>query len=189
MRPEIDLAAFDYALPAERIAQHPLPERDASRMLVLDRDTGERHHAAVRDLADWLHAGDLLVVNTTRVLPARLRGHKASGGAVEALLLGRCADEPDRFRALVKSTGRLRTGLELTFGPAGARLAAELVERFDDGSVALTFAPGTDPYAVGETPLPQPGGLGLYSQIPASRQDQDSDSSNFARRNLGSAGH
>jgi len=154
MAPEIDLGRFDFALPADRIAQHPLPERDASRLLVLDRDTSARHHAAVRDLPEWLRPGDLLVVNTTRVLPARLRGRKPTGGAVEALLLGRSETEPDVHRALVKGVGRLRAGTKLVFVRGDVALDGELGERFEDGSVGIAFAPGVDPYAVGETPLP-----------------------------------
>jgi len=152
--PELDLDDFDYALPPDRIAQYPLPERDGARMLVLDRATGGRTHSAVRDLASWLRAGDLLVVNTTRVLRARLRGRKLSGGAAEALLLGRVGDDSAQFRALVKVSGRLRPGLKFRFGPAGEELDAELVEHDADGTTTLAFAPGADPYAVGEIPLP-----------------------------------
>ncbi len=82
---------FDYHLPPELMAQAPLPERSASRLLVLDRATGETHDSTMRQLPQWLRAGDLLVFNDTRVWPARLLGHKDSGGAVE-LLLERLAD-------------------------------------------------------------------------------------------------
>jgi S-adenosylmethionine:tRNA ribosyltransferase-isomerase len=82
---------FDYHLPPELIAQAPLPERSASRLLVLDRATEAIHDSSVRELPQWLRAGDLLVFNDTRVWPARLLGRKDSGGAVE-LLLERLAD-------------------------------------------------------------------------------------------------
>ncbi len=82
------LAAFDYALDPARIAQQPAAERDDARLLVLERSGGALEHRSVRDLPTLLSPGDLLVVNETRVLPARLRGQKASGGAAEALLLG-----------------------------------------------------------------------------------------------------
>jgi S-adenosylmethionine:tRNA ribosyltransferase-isomerase len=154
MPSDIDLDDFDYALPADRVAQHPASERDAARLLVLDRATGARHHGRIRELAAWLRPGDLLVVNATRVLPARLRGRKVSGGAAEALLLGPRAGGAGQFRALVKTGGRLRPGLKFTFGPAGVALDAELLEVASDGEVVLAFAPGADPYAVGETPLP-----------------------------------
>jgi S-adenosylmethionine:tRNA ribosyltransferase-isomerase len=77
---------YDYHLPPELVAQYPLKKRDASRLLVLHRDSGEIRHAAFKDLGDWLNADDLLVLNDTRVFPARLKGQKASGGKVELLL-------------------------------------------------------------------------------------------------------
>ena len=116
MSPELDLEEFAYELPPECIAQQPAPDRDAARLLVLDRATGALEHGGIRDLSRFLQPGDLLVVNTTRVLPARLRGHKASGGAAEALILGAVPGTSDRYRALVRSTGRLRTGLKFHFG-------------------------------------------------------------------------
>jgi len=150
----MDLADFDYALPAERIAQQPTPERDAARLLRLPRSGGACEHGHVRDLPDRLRPGDLLVRNVTRVLPARLRGHKETGGAAEALLLGALPDPPGRFRALLKLTGRARPGAKLRFGAPGAELDAELVAIGEAGEVVLAFAPGADPYAVGEAPLP-----------------------------------
>jgi S-adenosylmethionine:tRNA ribosyltransferase-isomerase len=77
---------YDYFLPPELVAQYPLTERDASRLLVLNRATGEIRHASFRDLPQYLDTDDLLVVNDTRVFPARLHGAKASGGKVELLL-------------------------------------------------------------------------------------------------------
>ena len=82
------VADFDYALPPDRIAQHPLSERDAARMMVLDRRSGACRHATVRDLPSELEPGDLVVMNATRVDRARLRGTKETGGRAEALLLG-----------------------------------------------------------------------------------------------------
>jgi len=150
VRPEIDLDDYDYELPAERIAQRPTAERDGARLLVLDRASGTRTHSHVRELPRWLRPGDELVVNATRVLPARLRGRKDSGGAAEALILGPQPGSAGRYRALIKTTGRLRTGLKLRFGS----LDAELAERLDGGEVVLAFAADADPYAVGEMPLP-----------------------------------
>ena len=151
---EAMLARYDFALPPERIAQHPTAARDGARMLVLHRHGGVRAHAVVRELPAWLRPGDLLVVNATRVLPARLRGRKASGGAAEALLLGAEASEPGIHRALLRCGGRARPGLKLRFGPEPGALEAELVERLEAGEVRLAFAPGIDPYRVGEPPLP-----------------------------------
>jgi S-adenosylmethionine:tRNA ribosyltransferase-isomerase len=151
--PTIRLADYDYGLPPERIAQAPLPERDAARLLVLDRRDGCRRHARVRDLPTLLRAGDLLVGNATRVLPARLRGRKASGGAAEALLLG-AAEAPGHHRALLRCRGRLRAGLKLGFEGAGGQLDAEVVAVAPDGEVVLAFEAGRSPYALGEMPLP-----------------------------------
>ena len=84
----MDVAAFDFALPDELIAQEPSPERGGSRLLVLDRATGAIEHAMFKDIVHVLKAGDLLVVNDTRVFPARLIGHRVpSGGVVECLLV------------------------------------------------------------------------------------------------------
>ena len=149
-----ELAAFDFALPPERIAQEPLPERDAARMLVLDRARGTLAHEQVRGLARRLRPGDLLVVNATRVLPAKLRGRKASGGAAEALLLGPVGSDPLRLRALLRQRGRLRVGQKLRFGGEPGGLDAELVALGEEGEVVLAFAAGLSPYALGETPLP-----------------------------------
>jgi S-adenosylmethionine:tRNA ribosyltransferase-isomerase len=144
----LDLADFDYALAPERVAQHPPAERDGARLLVLDRAGGGVRHARVRDLPGFLAPGDLLVVNATRVLPARLRGTKAgTGGGVEALLLGPGA-RPGEHRALVR--GRVREGLKLRFGELDAEVGAVA----PDGEVALRFAADAAPYRLGETPLP-----------------------------------
>jgi S-adenosylmethionine:tRNA ribosyltransferase-isomerase len=148
------LAPIDYDLPPECVAQTPAEPRDGARLLVLERATGELHHAHVRDLPSWLSAGDLLVRNTTRVLAARLRGRKATGGAAEALLLGPAAGAR-QVRALLRCGGRLRPGLKLHFTGAGLALDAEVTELDPaDGSVTLAFSDGPDPYALGETPLP-----------------------------------
>lgn len=150
----LDLARFDFALPPERIAQEPTPERDGARLLVLDRASGARRHATVRDLPALLRPGDLLVVNATRVVPAKLRGAKETGGAAEALLLGPGA-APGSWRALVGCRGRLRPGQRFTFARDGRSLAATLVTvGLAGGEVELAFPEGASPYDVGETPLP-----------------------------------
>ena len=136
-----------------RIAQEPLGERDAARLLVLERASGATHHGHVRDLPRWLEPGDLLVANATRVRNARLRGRKASGGAVEALLLGP-GDVPHSQRALLRCRGRLSPGLKLRFQGGGQNLDAEVTGVDADGQVSLAFAPGPSPYVLGEMPLP-----------------------------------
>jgi S-adenosylmethionine:tRNA ribosyltransferase-isomerase len=152
-RTPIDLDAVDFALPPDRIAQEPPVERDGARLLQLDRTSGARSHHAIRDLPALLAPGDLLVVNATRVLPARLRGQRSTGGAAEALVLGP-GSAANRFRALVRTRGRQRTGLKFRFEGDGRSLDAELVSLSGDGEVELAFADGASPYAVGEMPLP-----------------------------------
>jgi S-adenosylmethionine:tRNA ribosyltransferase-isomerase len=150
----IDLEAYAYALPPAHIAQHPPAERDAGRLMLLARADAGIEHSRVRDLARWLEPGDLLVVNATRVLPARLRGYKLSGGHAEALLLGPVAGVPQRYRALVRASGRLKTGQKYRFGRPTEALDAELLAIEADGVAVLGFAPGARPYAAGEAPLP-----------------------------------
>src|SRR5262245_3694799 len=128
----LDLADYDYALPPEQIAQQPLPERDGARLLALERKGSALAHRNIRDLPSLLEPGDLVVVNATRVLSARLRGHKRSGGAAEALLLG---PADGGFDALLRARGRLRVGLELVFEGNGRRLEARVAALAPDGAV------------------------------------------------------
>src|SRR5262245_56840562 len=97
---------LDYALPPELIAQHPAPARTDPRLMAVDRTTGERRYASVRDLPELLRPSDLLVVNDARVLPARVRGRRPSGGRIELLLL-RAVDGPSCWTALVRGAARL----------------------------------------------------------------------------------
>ncbi len=114
-------ADFDYSLPPELIAQEPVEPRDRARLLVLDRSSGALHHRWVRDLPRLLSPGDLVVVNRTRVLPARLAGRLASGGRVEVLLLRRVAAR--RWLALTRPARRLRVGTLVEVGVSpGLRL-------------------------------------------------------------------
>ncbi len=157
---DLDLDAYDFALPEACIAQTPCAERDASRLMVIEREGGAPiEHANFRDLPQWLAPGDLLVVNTTRVRSARRRGRRESGGAVEALLLSAAGGDGgrDHYRALLKLSGRLRPGIRMTFDKPESEtpaVAAEIVEVHEGGEVVLAFETGVDPYAVGEPPLP-----------------------------------
>jgi S-adenosylmethionine:tRNA ribosyltransferase-isomerase len=151
---EIDLAEYDYVLPRERIAQRPLPERDAARLLVLDRSRTDLTYSSVSALPDWLAPGDLLVVNASRVVPARLRGRKATGGAAEALLLGTAPGARGQYRALLGCRGRLRVGQKFRFSSVSESLDAEVVRIAEDGEVVLAFPPEASPYRLGEAPLP-----------------------------------
>ncbi|PID73215.1 MAG: tRNA preQ1(34) S-adenosylmethionine ribosyltransferase-isomerase QueA [Desulfobacterales bacterium] len=106
------LSDYEYCLPAELIARRPAPERDASRLLRLNRETGAREHHRFSDLPDLLKPGDLLVLNDTKVIPARINGRKSTGGRVELLLLesGDTADDPMIRRSLVKASKKPKPG-------------------------------------------------------------------------------
>jgi S-adenosylmethionine:tRNA ribosyltransferase-isomerase len=168
----LSLDDFEFTLPATSIAQAPAAEREAARLFVLDRKSGARSHARVADLPRFLRAGDLLVVNATRVLPARLRGEKQSGGRVEALLLG-ATGTPGQWRALLRSHGRQRIGQRLHFGAGASAFDAEIASIGDGGEVVLAIAPDVSPYRAGEAPLPpyirreaaQPGDLERYQTV------------------------
>ena len=119
----IRVSDFDYSLPQELIAQTPIEPRDASRLLVLNRASGAFEHRHFRDIGAYLRPGDVLIANQSRVLPARLPGHRTeTGGAVEVLLLTERPDlGPDHWETLVRPGRRLREGSRVVFGDeAGA---------------------------------------------------------------------
>ncbi|HEX9674825.1 MAG TPA: S-adenosylmethionine:tRNA ribosyltransferase-isomerase, partial [Anaerolineales bacterium] len=145
------LEDFDYELPADRIAQRPAQPRDASRLLVLDRTSGSIQHRSFRDLPTLLTPGDALILNETRVIPARLRARKLPGGGrVELLLLER--EGPRTWQALVGGKG-LRPGRRLAVegGPE-----AEVVEQMDGARRLIRFDQPITPELerLGESPLP-----------------------------------
>ncbi len=111
----LDLEAYDYELPRDLIAQYPLPERSSSRLLQLDRATGSISHLHFGDIVDLLHPGDVLVVNESKVIPARLYGTKANGTRVEILLLNRL--EGSTWKCLVHPGKRLKSPQWLDFSP------------------------------------------------------------------------
>lgn len=126
---------FYFDLPPELIAQTPLEQRDASRLLALDKTTGETRHLHFYDLPSLLRPGDCLVLNDSRVLPARLIGKRAGGGACEVLLL---IDRGDKvWECLVRPGKKLRTGAKVTFGDG--ELAAEIVGEGADGNRLVRF--------------------------------------------------
>jgi S-adenosylmethionine:tRNA ribosyltransferase-isomerase len=150
---KIDL--FDFELPEELIAQTPLPNRDASRLMVLDKKTGEIRHETFRNILSYLREGDCLVLNDTRVMPARLYGEKENTGAnIEVLLLKQL--EGDRWETLVKPAKRVKVGTEITFGDG--RLKATCVDTLEHGGRILEFSYQGIFYEVleqlGEMPLP-----------------------------------
>ena len=121
---------FDYELPEELIAQTPLKVRDSSRLLVLNKETGEVEHKHFTDIIDYLEVGDTLVLNDTKVLPARLIGVKESTGAViEILLLKNIND--DNWECLVKPARRVKVGDIVSFG--NGELKAKCTDIFDEG--------------------------------------------------------
>jgi S-adenosylmethionine:tRNA ribosyltransferase-isomerase len=144
---------FDYALPPELIAQTPLEPRDASRLLVVERATAEIQHSRFGSIAEFLRAGDLLVLNDSRVLAGRLRGHRhPTGGAVEALLVRERA--PGRWEALLRPGKRILPGQRLIFSNAGITAEATAAEWLEDGVCLLAFDQGVEPQILGNVPLP-----------------------------------
>lgn len=126
---------FWYNLPEELIAQTPLTQRDASRLLVLDKESGEVEHKHFYDILDYLKPGDCLVMNDSRVLPARLLGNRPTGGAVELLLLKDLGDK--KWECLAKPGRKLLEGQEVVFGDG--KLSATVVEVKDDGNRIVEF--------------------------------------------------
>ena len=126
---------FWYDLPEELIAQTPLEKRDTSRLCVLNRVTGEISHKHFYDIIDYLQPGDCLVMNDSRVLPARLLGHRPTGGAVEVLLLRDLGDK--KWECLCKPGRKMQVGNEVIFGDG--ELTATVVEVRDDGNRIMEF--------------------------------------------------
>ena len=126
---------FWYDLPEELIAQTPLEKRDTSRMLALDRETGAIAHRHFYDIIDYLNPGDCLVMNDSRVLPARLLGHRPTGGAVEVLLLRDLGDK--KWECLCKPGHKMQVGNEVVFG--NGELTAVVTEVRDDGNRVVEF--------------------------------------------------
>jgi S-adenosylmethionine:tRNA ribosyltransferase-isomerase len=149
----VHLSDFDYNLPPEQIAQHPLPDRSASRLLVLDRASGVTRHLHFRDLPTLIPPGDLLVINTSRVIPARLRGKRDAGGEAEILLVRELPD--GTWMAMGHPGGKLKPGRRVTFGDDSA---VEIVEVLGGGLRRVRFVGTLDARATlttyGEVPLP-----------------------------------
>ena len=127
---------FYYDLPEELIAQEPLKDRSSSRLLVLDNETGEIEHRIFKDITDYLQEGDCLVINDTKVLPARLIGERVGTGArIEILLLVR--KNIDTWEVLVKPGKKARPGDKVSFG--GGKLVAEILETIEGGNRIIKF--------------------------------------------------
>lgn len=133
---ELKTSDFGFDLPPELIAQDPLEERSSSRLLMVDKNTGEIRHEVFHNIADYLHPGDCLVLNNTRVLPARLLGVKAdTGAAIEVLLLKR--RENDIWETLVKPGRKIKPGVCLSFG--NGLLTAEVLAVVEEGNRLIRF--------------------------------------------------
>ena len=126
---------FWYDLPEELIAQTPLEQRDASRLLVLGRDSGEISHRHFYDIVEYLQPGDCLVMNDSRVLPARLLGKRPTGGAAEVLLLRDLGHK--QWECLVRPGKKMQTGSEVIFG--NGELTATVTDVLEDGNRVVTF--------------------------------------------------
>ena len=126
---------FWYDLPEELIAQTPLQQRDSPRLMVLDRETGEVSHKHFYEIIDYLNPGDCLVMNDSRVLPARLLGSRPTGGAVELLLLRDLGDK--KWECLAKPGRKLQVGQQVIFG--GGELTATVAEVKEDGNRIVEF--------------------------------------------------
>ncbi|HEY2865449.1 MAG TPA: tRNA preQ1(34) S-adenosylmethionine ribosyltransferase-isomerase QueA [Pyrinomonadaceae bacterium] len=147
------LSDYDYDLPDELIAQEPLADRNASRMLTVDRSSGALEHRRFSELPTFLRHGDVLVLNNTKVFPARLLGRSETGAQVEVFLV--CEIKNDVWEALARPARRLPKGKRIVFSDD---LSAEVIERRPDGSVIVRFE-HTGSFAdvldrVGRTPLP-----------------------------------
>ena len=182
------LSEFDYDLPEERIAQTPLPDRAGSRMLVIDRASGSWKDRRFRDLPSYLRSGDRLLLNNTRVIPARLLGRRAEvpatvsigprGGLVEILLLQPVEQDPARWLALARPGRRLRERERICFSE---NVEAFVLERGEHGMRVLEFSLGGAAFAawldrVGRMPLPP------YIKRPYETVDRERYQTIFAER-------
>ena len=126
---------FYFDLPEKLIAQDPLPDRSSSRLLMLDKNSGETKHETFKNIIDYLNPGDCLVLNNTKVIPARLIGNRETGGQVEVLLLKR--HENDVWETLVKPGKKCKPGAKLVFGDG--ILKAEVLETVEEGNRLIQF--------------------------------------------------
>lgn len=169
---------FWYDLPEELIAQTPLEQRDTSRLLVMDRKTGAITHKRFFDILDYLQPGDCLVMNDSRVLPARLLGHRPTGGTAELLLLKDLGDK--KWECLAKPGRKLQEGQEIIFGDG--QLTATVVQVQPDGNRVVEF----HYEGIFLEVLEQLGKMPLPPYIKAELQDQERYQTVYSRE-VGSA--
>lgn len=135
---ELKTSDFYYDLPNELIAQDPLEDRAASRLMLLDKNTGEAEHHIFREIIDYLNPGDCLVINNTKVIPARLIGTKVDTGAtVEVLLLNRLKDRESTWETLVRPGKKMKVGAKVSFGDG--LLTGEVADIVEDGNRYVKF--------------------------------------------------
>ena len=176
-------SAYDYFLPPELIAQNPAEPRDSSRLLVLDRKSGGTQHRIFKDITEYLHEGDLLVMNDTRVLPARVEGHKVSDGGCGAkaeILFLNPGKEHNEWTALVRPGRKLPEGTKVALSDD---VVVTVGSRLEDGLRSVHFAEGADPLAIlhkfGHVPLPPyikktEAGSERYQTVYAKREKENS---------------
>lgn len=150
-----NLSDYDYDLPESFIAQYPVEPRDQSKLMALNRKTGRIAHTQFSEIIHYLNPNDLLVINETRVFPARLLGHKKTGARIEVLLLTPQSDS--KWTALVKPARKLKLGEKAFFGEN--QLCVEIVEEMNQGERVLTVDPGGEEFfriveKIGHVPLP-----------------------------------
>jgi S-adenosylmethionine:tRNA ribosyltransferase-isomerase len=162
----MDICEFNYELPKEFIAQYPLKKRDEAKLLVLHRKTQKIEHRIFKDIVDYFAPGDCLVLNNTKVIPARLYGHKPTGGKVEVLLVHQ--KENNIWEALANPARRLKTGVEIVF--KDGLLTGKILSRTDNGNWTVEFKTAGDFIKVleeiGVAPLPH------YINRPAEPNDR-----------------
>lgn len=151
----MELEEFDYYLPEELIAQEPLKERDMARLMILNKKTGDIRHGIFKDIVEYLNPGDCLVLNNTRVLPARLYGvREGTGGKIEVLLLKRI--DANKWEVLVKPGKKAKIGVSIIFG--NGELKAKVLDHTPEGGRIIEFSyEGIFEevlYRLGEMPLP-----------------------------------
>lgn len=139
---KLNVSDYDYFLPEEQIAQDPLADRSSSKLLVLNKNTGETSHHVFKEIIDYLNPGDCLCINNTKVIPARLIGRKKTGGVVEVLLLKRLEDEKSKWEVLTRPGKKARVGDEIIFGGEGPEdfdLLCRVTEVKEDGNRIVEF--------------------------------------------------
>ncbi|MBY0404327.1 MAG: tRNA preQ1(34) S-adenosylmethionine ribosyltransferase-isomerase QueA, partial [Cyanobacteria bacterium] len=172
LSPDCRLSNYDYQLPEELIAKFPLAQRDASRMMVLDRKNQTLNHHHFYDLPSFLSSGDLIIVNNTKVLPARLRGNRVGlKGKVEILMLYPSGDNPLEWVALMKPTKKLKPGTRVEFPGTASTIEIINVDERVRGRIRLhldEFETVTDFLeAIGEIPIPP------YLNRPVEAEDKE----------------